>query len=240
LWDAHQELKRELIDEIEERSGTRLAADRLLIGFARRAATYKRANLIFGNRGRLGRILRKHNVQLAFSGKAHPADDAGKKMVERLVAASRRWPEQVVFLEKYDMTLGALLTRGCDVWLNNPRRPMEASGTSGMKAAMNGVLNLSILDGWWPEGCRHGETGWRFPREPSNPDAIGEAAADRLDREALYDVLEDEVIPTYYDDHDRWVRMMAASIEMSHSRFSARRMVQDYCRLLYERDATAD
>jgi starch phosphorylase len=134
----------------------------------------------------------------------------------------------VVFLEDYDMVLGAALTRGCDVWLNNPRRPQEACGTSGMKAAMNGVLNLSILDGWWPEGCRHGETGWRidagqFPHQP---------AQDIADREELYRVIEREVLPAWRD-RSRWLEMMRASIEMSSEPFSAARMLRDYYDKLY-------
>ena len=139
---------------------------------------------------------------------------------------SRRYPGHVVFLQDYDMAIGRLLTRGCDVWLNNPVRPMEASGTSGMKAAMNGVLNLSILDGWWPEGCIHGVNGWQFGdgREGEGRDAE--------DADALYRVLLDEVLPTF-GNKEKWSEMMRASIEMSQYRFSAARMVEDYYRLMY-------
>jgi starch phosphorylase len=141
-----------------------------------------------------------------------------------------------VFLENYDMELGAALTRGCDVWLNNPRRPLEASGTSGMKAAMNGVLNVSILDGWWPEGCEHGVTGWKIGDPDPGDDATDDATMARVDtrdRNRLYDVLEHEVLPTYHGDRARWVRMMRASIAMSAWNFSSDRMVEEYVTRMY-------
>jgi starch phosphorylase len=224
LWDAHQRMKRELVAAIADRTGSQLDEDKLLIGFARRAAQYKRAPLILGDPDRIEPLLRERKVQLVFAGKAHPADHGGKQIITDLVRAAEE-SDALVYLENYDMRIGALLTRGCDVWLNNPRRPMEASGTSGMKAAMNGVLNLSILDGWWPEGCRHGVTGWRIGQ--------GEDADDERDRAALYDVLESEVIPRYYGDRDAWTDMMLASVQMSSWRFSSTRMVEDYYRRLY-------
>ncbi len=230
LWDAHQEMKGELLAQIRERCAVELHGDRLLIGFARRAAPYKRATLIFSDPARLEALLANDRLQLVFAGKAHPADDKGKELIHQLVEASRRWPRNVVFLENYDMRLGAALTRGCDVWLNNPRRPMEASGTSGMKAAMNGVLNVSILDGWWPEGCRHGETGWKIGEAADHGDV---AEGDRVDAQALYQVLENEVLPRYEGDRAAWVEMMRASIAMSSWRFSSDRMVEDYFRTLY-------
>lgn len=237
LWEAHQQMKAELIAEISERNGVELKLDQLLIGFARRAASYKRADLIFGDSKRLERLF-DAGLQLVFSGKAHPRDELGKALVCRLVEASKRYPKRVVFLENYAMDLGALLTRGCDVWLNNPRRPQEASGTSGMKAAMNGVPNLSILDGWWPEGCRHGETGWRIG-EGKNTELVesGTKAAEALDArdlEALYQVLEKEVLPTYAKP-ESWRQIMAASVAMSSWKFSSDRMVQDYVRIMYRR-----
>ncbi len=229
LWHAHQDMKRELLAVIEQRTGVGFDVNTLLIGFARRAAPYKRADLIFRDPARVEALMER-GMQLVFSGKAHPADDRGKALVSRLVAAMKRWPKNVVFLENYDMTLGAALTRGCDVWLNNPRRPMEASGTSGMKAAMNGVPNLSILDGWWPEGCRHGETGWQIGDTETEGD---DAARDSRDAAALYATLADEVVPRYYEHHDAWVTMMIQSIGMSRWRFSSDRMIEDYFRLLY-------
>lgn len=238
LWNAHQRMKRELFAEIHARTGATLRADRLTIGFARRAAAYKRSHLIFEDPARLTRMFEDQRLQLVFAGKAHPHDQRGNEMVARLVAESRRFPDNVVFLPNYDMRLGALLTRGCDVWLNNPRRPMEASGTSGMKAAMNGVLNLSILDGWWPEGCVHGKTGWQIGAG-ENPIGEDEPAIDARDREALYEVLATEVLPRYYGAHDKWLDMMLASIAMSEWRFSSRRMVEDYYRLLYDPGQTA-
>jgi len=233
LWGAHQTMKRELIGVIAEQTGVTFSADRLLIGFARRAATYKRADLIFRDPERLEKLFADNALQLVFSGKAHPRDEAGKAIVTKLVEATRRFPKNVVFLENYNMDVGAALTRGVDVWLNNPRRPMEASGTSGMKAAMNGVPNLSILDGWWPEGCRHGETGWQILARTVGAD---DDEQDRLDRDQLFNVLEEEVMQRYYSDKSRWIDMMENSIAMSRWRFSSDRMLQDYYEQLYSVD----
>jgi starch phosphorylase len=232
LLRVHQQLKRELIEEIDRRTGAELDPDRLLIGFARRAATYKRANLILGDVERLEPLLASRRVQLVFSGKAHPADGPGRHTIALLVAAARRWPHSVAFLQNYDMELGALLTRGCDVWLNTPRRPLEACGTSGMKAAMNGVLNLSILDGWWPEVCRHGENGWQIGTDDEGH-GMSVDDRDRRDRDDLYRVLFDEVIPRYYDDRAGWGAMMEAAVASSVWRLSADRMIEDYYRRLY-------
>jgi glycogen phosphorylase len=225
-------LKSELLAEVRARTGTRLDPAALTIGFARRAATYKRPDLLLRDAERFAALVRRHRVQVLFSGKAHPADHEGKAVIARLIAVLRQWPESVAFLEDYDIAVGRLLTRGCDVWLNTPRRPMEASGTSGMKAAMNGTLNLSVLDGWWPEGCAHGETGW----------AIGDGASasdpDLVDLRALYDTLEREVLPAFADPA-RWTRMMRASIRMAVERFSSDRMVEEYFRRLYSVAAPA-
>jgi starch phosphorylase len=226
LRAARGALKRELLAAVEARTGVRLRRDALTIGFARRAAAYKRPELVLRDPDRLAPLLRERRMQLIFAGKAHPADEAGKAMIARLIETTRRWPESMVFLENYDMGLARLLTRGCDVWLNNPRRPMEASGTSGMKAAMNGVLNLSVLDGWWPEGCQHGVTGWAIGDGGNGPDQ------DEKDARALYDTLEDEVLPTFADPAG-WTRMMAAAIRMGVERFSSDRMVGEYFGRLY-------
>ena len=236
LWGAHQELKAELCAAIEKRAGVKLAVDRPLIGFARRAATYKRADLIFGDAERVAKMIAERGLQLVMAGKAHPADSEGKGVISRVVTTAKQFEGSVVYLDNYDMRLGALLTRGCDVWLNTPRRPKEASGTSGMKAAMNGVLNLSILDGWWPEGCVHGETGWRFGDSSNDTVDLTQEEIDAIDagdRESLYRVLEQEVLPRYGDDRAAWVAMMEKSIAMSSWRFSSDRMVEDYFRLLY-------
>jgi starch phosphorylase len=224
LWAARLTHKDELVATVQERNDVVLDPRALLIGFARRAASYKRSDLILSDETRLERLLESHPVTLLFSGKAHPQDRVGKSIIARLARAQHRYPGRIVFLENYDMELGKLMTRGCDVWLNNPVRPLEASGTSGMKAAMNGVLNLSILDGWWPEGCEHGVNGW----------AIGDASTsnDERDLEALYAVLEGEVLPAW-SDRKRWVRMMQASIAMATEGFSSDRMVRDYFETLY-------
>ncbi|GGF93761.1 alpha-glucan family phosphorylase [Paenibacillus aceti] len=230
LWAAHMELKRELIRFIEERSGISLSADHLLIGFSRRAAPYKRSDLIFSKPELIAPYLESGKIQIVFSGKAHPLDDTGKRIVSNLVAMMKKYPKSVVFLENYDMTIGAQLTRGSDIWLNNPRRPLEASGTSGMKAAMNGVLNCSILDGWWPEACIDGENGWQIGDgfETSDIEAL-----DRHDSEALYNTLLQRVLPVYYENRAKWVEMMHRSIETTRESFATRRMIEEYYDKMY-------
>jgi glycogen phosphorylase len=227
LRAVRRTLKDELFAEVERRTGLRLHRNALTIGFARRAATYKRADLLLRDPGRLAPLLDDHRLQLIFAGKAHPADQEGKAVIALLVETIAQWPGSIVFLENYDMQLGRLLTRGADVWLNTPRRPMEASGTSGMKAAMNGVLNLSVLDGWWPEGCEHGVTGWAIGDEQE-----GGLDQDARDLRALYETLEGEVLPAF-DDEEHWTRMMQASIRMAAGRFSSDRMVREYFSRLY-------
>jgi starch phosphorylase len=230
LWKPHMANKRALVAFIAGRTGQRLDPEKLIVGFARRAAAYKRAALIFRDEARIAPYLRDGRLQLVFSGKAHPMDEAGKAIVETLVRMARQYPNSVVFLEDYGMPIGQAMTRGCDVWLNNPRRPKEASGTSGMKAAMNGVLNVSVLDGWWPEACEHGVNGWQIGGGFEHPDEVVQDAHDMAD---LYRVLLDEVIPTYYGDRAKWTAMMRASIQSTRDRFSARRMVEEYVERLY-------
>ncbi len=230
LWTAHLQNKRALIDFIEAKNRVRLDEDCLLIGFSRRAVPYKRSNLIFSKPELIEPLLEARKVQIVFSGKAHPLDDNGKVIVSDLVAMSKRFPEAVVFLENYDMAIGRMLTRGSDIWLNNPRRPKEASGTSGMKAAMNGVLNLSILDGWWPEACQHGINGWQFGDGFESEDEI---LQDTHDSAALFDVLLQEVIPTYYENREKWTAMMRASILSTKDQFAVKRMLEEYYQLLY-------
>jgi starch phosphorylase len=232
LEAAHRAAKRELLDVIASRTGCVLHDGKLTIGFARRATAYKRATLLFHEWPRAAALLDEGKLQLVFAGKNHPRDAGGRALVAELVHLSRRFPGKVVFLPDYDLELGRVLTRGCDVWLNTPRRPLEACGTSGMKAAMNGVLNLSILDGWWVEGCEHGVNGWRIG-PPDGASYATEAEGDALDAAALHDLLEREVVPTFYGDRARWLEMMRASIEMATTRFSADRMVRDYYAQLY-------
>jgi starch phosphorylase len=192
---------------------TGLDPARLTLGLARRFATYKRAGLLFSDLDRLLSL----PVQVVVAGKAHPADDGGKDLMQWIVGLSRdpRCAGRIVFLEDYDMGVARLLVQGCDVWLNTPRRPQEASGTSGMKAAMNGVLNLSVLDGWWPEAYGP-DVGWAIP-----------GADDEADAAELYRLLEEEVVPAY-GDRERWAAMMKASIERLTPMFAMHRAVREY------------
>lgn len=230
LWENHMENKKKLIDFVEERNGVKLNADALLIGFSRRAAPYKRSNFIFTREDIIDPLLKEGKLQIVFSGKAHPLDDNGKEIITDIVAMSKKYPNAVVFLENYDMTIGKMLTRGSDVWLNNPRRPLEASGTSGMKAAMNGVLNLSVLDGWWPEACDHGVNGWQIGNGFESHDI---KAQDENDLKDLYRVLLDEVIPTYYKNNGKWVEMMKNSINSTKDKFAVKRMLEEYYEKMY-------
>jgi starch phosphorylase len=216
------------------RGADRLDPDTLTIGFARRFATYKRAGLLFSEPERLMRLLGDPDrpVQILLAGKAHPADEGGKDVIQRVVEFARDLADgsRVVFLPDYEMTLARRLVQGVDVWLNTPLRPLEASGTSGMKAAMNGGLNCSILDGWWSEGYSP-ETGFAIVAEPS-------ADQDAADAAALYDLLEREVVPAYQerDEHGlpvRWLAMMRASIEQLGPRFNTNRMVREYVEDMY-------
>ena len=226
LWGAHVSLKRGLGGAIEALTRERPDPEALWIGLARRAAVYKRHDLILRDEARLTRLLDR-GVCVILSGKAHPDDGGGKEVLVRLARAHRRYPGRVVFLENYDMSVARLLTRGCDVWLNNPVRPLEASGTSGMKAALNGLPNLSILDGWWAEGCRHGVNGWAIGGEDAGDDA--------RDGAALHDTLEREVLPAW-SDRERWLSMMRASIDVAAEHFTSDRMVREYVDRLYRDD----
>jgi starch phosphorylase len=230
LWAPHMKNKRALVQFVKNRTGVALDENNLIIGFSRRAVPYKRSDLIFSEPELIDPLLKERKVQIIFSGRAHPLDDKGKEIAANLVAMSKKYEGAVVFLENYDMEIGAALTRGSDVWLNNPRRPKEASGTSGMKAAMNGALNLSILDGWWPEACRHGINGWQFGDGFEHED---EDVLDAHDRKALYKVLLEEVLPTYYDNRPKWLEMMRASILDTKDYFGVKRMLEEYYELLY-------
>jgi starch phosphorylase len=255
LWEAHLRQKRELAVFARGRLRTQFArhgeaprtlqelADALdpkvlTIGFARRFATYKRASMIFTDTERLARLLGNPDrpVQVVFAGKAHPADRPGQKVIQEIFGRTRA-PEfrgRVFILEDYDMRIGRFLVQGVDVWLNNPRRPLEASGTSGMKAAKNGVVNLSVLDGWWDEGWDEAN-GWAIGGRDQLPD---EAAQDWNDAMDLYHHLEDEVVPEYYDRDEagipvRWVERMRKSIASTLWQFSTTRMLHEYAERLY-------
>ncbi|MGM0471525.1 MAG: alpha-glucan family phosphorylase [Bacillota bacterium] len=234
LWQPHYELKEELVDYIEEHNGTQLDSDSLIIGFARRVAPYKRSDLIFRNIEAIDSLLQEGKLQLVFSGKAHPKDETGKSIVQNLVKMDEKYEDSVVFLENYDMEVAKKLVQGCDIWLNNPRRPLEASGTSGMKAAMNGVLNLSVEDGWLAEGPEHGVSGWLFDEVFTEED--DDLSEDERDLKALYNIIYNDVLPIYYDQPQKWQEMMQASIDMSYQQFSAQRMVQDYYDQMYNLD----
>jgi starch phosphorylase len=226
LLFARRGQKKFLLDYANSQTQRALSEKRLTIGFARRAAEYKRARLIFHDKERLVNLA-KGKVQFIFAGKAHPRDDHGKEILKDIVLQARELLGEVkiVFLENYNMWLGNLITAGVDVWLNTPLRPNEASGTSGMKATLNGVPNLSILDGWWAEGCKDGVNGW----------AIGDVnnANDAADADHLYRLLEEQVIPTYYNDQAKWLSMMRESIKTG-VQFTGTRMVQDYLKEYYK------
>ena len=225
IWNAHQEAKRRLIDYVKDKTSVSMDSEVLTIGFARRATAYKRADLVFSDVQRLMSISRNvGKMQFVFSGKAHPKDLPGKELIRKVISVSRQLKDQVkiVYLENYDMELAKMLISGVDLWLNTPRKPEEASGTSGMKAAHNGVPSLSILDGWWIEGCIEGVTGWSIGT------AATEESSDAEDSSYLYDKLEKVVVPTFYRDRDKWIDMMRHSIAINGSFFNTHRMVQQY------------
>jgi len=255
LWEAHARQKRELaifargrlrnqfarhgeapsvLEELEEA----LDPDILTVGFARRFATYKRAGLLFHDLDRLAGLLwdEKRPIQVVFAGKAHPADRPGQRVIQEIFQRSRS-PQlrgRVFIMEDYDMRIARFLVQGVDVWLNNPRRPLEASGTSGMKAAMNAVVNVSVLDGWWDEGFE-GDNGWAIGGREMNED---EGAQDWADAQDLYRLLEDEIIPAYYDRDSnklpkRWLDIARRSMASTLWRFSTTRMLHEYTERLY-------
>jgi len=226
LIKVHQSHKDFLLGYANSQTQMALSNDILTIGFARRAAGYKRAGLIFKDMERLTEI-GQGKIQIVFAGKAHPADSHGKNIIYNVIQNAKKLfgTIKIVFLENYNLWLGRLITSGVDVWLNTPRRPNEASGTSGMKAALNGIPNLSILDGWWAEACNHGENGWAI----GNPDVID----DNADANHMYEILEKEVIPTFYDDQEKWAKIMMESI-ITGVEFSAYRMINDYKKKYYK------
>ncbi len=224
---AHARAKEELLAEVGSRTGLVLDPKVLTLGFARRVATYKRAGLMFTDPERLKQIAAAAGgLQILYAGKAHPQDGPGKALIHRVVEEAARSSSEllrIVYLENYAWDLGAMLTAGVDVWVNTPKRPYEASGTSGMKAAMNGVPSLSILDGWWIEGCIEGVTGW----------AIEDGASDEDEARSLYSKLENAVVPLYRDSPEKWARMMRTTLAFNASYFNTNRMVKQYARNAY-------
>ena len=253
LWEHRCRHRERLLDyvtaKVQEQSlpmHPDLDPDALTIGFARRFATYKRAPLIFRDRERARALFTNPDrpVQLLYAGKAHPADDAGKRFIQRIydISQAEGFEGKVIFLEGYDMEMGRMLVSGCDIWLNNPRRPLEASGTSGQKIAAHGGLNLSVLDGWWPEGY-NGQNGWAIGPEPTGDYGTADPEVqDEQDAASLYRQLEESVIPTFYDRNDDglptdWIDMMRAAMTGLPAPFSAKRMVLDYMEEMYRTGA---
>ncbi|ALP53764.1 alpha-glucan phosphorylase [Candidatus Tenderia electrophaga] len=226
---AHEEAKQRLIDEVNTRSGISLSVDCFTLGFARRMTAYKRPDLLFSDLERLQEIARRHPIQIVLAGKAHPKDASGKQLIETLHNHIRELGSviPVAYLPDYDMATALALVSGVDVWLNTPLRPMEASGTSGMKAAFNGVPHVSVLDGWWIEGCIEGITGW----------AIGDDASSANGNDAghLYQKLEQTILPLYYEDRAGWTAIMKGAIAKCASYFNSQRMMRRYASEAYVR-----
>jgi starch phosphorylase len=230
IWWAHTRSKQALIEVVNRETPSHFSNEVLTLGFARRAASYKRPSLIFHDLERLARIgSGDRPLQLVFAGKAHPRDDDGKALIRRIFEAAERLRGRVAvaYVPGYDVGLGRLLCSGCDVWLNTPVAPLEASGTSGMKAAINGVPSLSILDGWWVEGCMEGATGWAVGDDDGTRGTAG-AGRDARDAESLYTKLEAEVVPTFYDRRPRFQEIMRSTIALNASFFNTHRMVIQY------------
>jgi starch phosphorylase len=231
IWEAHIRRKKYLLGYANSQVQKGLDRDTLTIGFARRVATYKRAQLLFQDMERLLEI-GQGKIQVVYSGKAHPNDAAGKDIIRQIVSkANKMFGEiKIIFLENYNMWLGHMITSGVDLWLNTPLRPNEASGTSGMKATLNGVPNLSVLDGWWAEGCNDGINGWAIG-DPDHPD-------DEKDAANLYSIVENEVLPAYYNDQKKWISIMKEAIKTGVN-FTAQRMVNEYVENYYEKNRDA-
>jgi len=227
IHDAHSNAKAHLLQYIEESTGDKLAPEVLTIGFARRATAYKRANLIFTDPQRLLNI-GKGKLQLVFSGKAHPQDDHGKKMIQEIRKRAEFFGNElkIVYLPNYNMDVASRLIPGVDVWLNNPLRPLEASGTSGMKAALNGVPNFSVLDGWWIEGHIEGVTGWSIG--PPSTETSTDVNHSDEDVEDLYKKLEETIIPLYYKDRAGWIKLMKNAIGKNAYYFNTHVMMRRY------------
>ena len=222
IIQAHRDSKQLLFDAVLDRAGETLSPDVFTIGFARRAATYKRMDLLFADPDRLIALARRFGgLQILYAGKAHPADEPGKAKIKRVIELAHQLSSgllKIVYLENYEWKLGKLLTGGVDLWLNTPKRPYEASGTSGMKAALNGVPSLSILDGWWIEGWIEGVTGW----------AIEDRETEAEETESLYYQLEEVILPLFHKQPELWRRVMRSAIALNGSFFNTQRMVEQY------------
>ncbi len=229
VWAAHMEAKRRLIQHLEAFSGSRFSPELPIVGFARRMTAYKRPDVLFSDLERLKAIARKYPFQIVMAGKAHPRDESGRQLIERLHGYRKVLKDIVpmVFFPNYGMERALDMVSGVDVWLNTPLRPLEASGTSGMKAAFNGVPQLSVLDGWWLEGCIEGITGW----------AIGSASdsSNHDDAASLYDKLEHKVLPLYAGDRRGWIAVMKGAIGKNASYFNSHRMMRRYATEAYIR-----
>ena len=228
IWQAHQQQKQSLIDFANQTSNANLDPEVFTLWFARRATEYKRATLLFSNLDRLRTISRKNKFQAIFAGKAHPRDEGGKRLIEQIYNYARQLKEdvEIVYLENYDMDIAGKIVGGVDVWLNTPLRPMEASGTSGMKAAHNGVLNFSVLDGWWIEGWIENLTGWAIGPHPDV--SIDDPVCFAKEIEDLYNKLEYVIIPTFYSRRDEWIGLMKNSIGKIAYYFNSHRMMRRY------------
>ena len=226
LWRAHQAAKNDLCDYIVNETGEQFSLDVLTLGFARRATSYKRPKLLFENKEWLFEIAKKAGgLQLVFAGKAHPGDDLGKFFIQDIIRMRADFAEhgiKIVYLENYDMKLAKYLVSGVDVWLNTPQPPMEASGTSGMKAALNGVPSLSVLDGWWIEGCVEGVTGWAI-----------ECPSGGRDARSLYEKLEQQIVPLYCERRHEFINIMRHAIALNGSFFNTQRMMLQYLARAY-------
>jgi starch phosphorylase len=230
IWSAHMAAKADILRLIQDACGVRMSPDIPLFGFARRMTAYKRPELIFRDIERLKKIHGKQPFQVVLAGKAHPRDLAGKALIEELNQHVKilHGAINIAYLPNYDLDIAAHLISGCDVWLNTPLAPMEASGTSGMKAAINGVLNMSVLDGWWLEAWIEGTTGWAIGSNPPTQE-------NERDADDFYDKLEHTVLPLYYQNRIRWIWMMKQSIGKIASYFNSQRMMRRYATEAYLR-----
>ncbi len=234
IWDAHMEAKKILLDYVRKNTGVKMSPDILTIGFARRATAYKRAGLIFTDIKRFGKI-GQGKIQIIYAGKAHPMDESGKGLIEKIFSIKENLKDKIkmTYLKNYDMDIALKMVSGVDVWLNTPLRPREASGTSGMKAAHNGVINFSVLDGWWIEGHIEGFTGWSIGPPPTEIKLVENM--DTMDVDDLYNKLENIIIPLFYNERAKWIRMMQNAIGKNAYYFNSHRMMRRYVTEAYIR-----